>query len=179
MDNVWSKDRNIGKYMYLVGKYKNKRNNCKLGSTVNKMKKHFTSLRSACRQTNMHWSQFHGCTNLNRIKSQKEKIPLQRKLQRSHIKSICDFYKSDDCSFPLSDKKYTGKRFMKQSLSKNCKMYNLLPTTTRKISASTFRKYKPRYVKLQGKIPLRQSCEVCQNFDFIVSHGFEIFGWSS
>ena len=134
------------------------------------MKKHFTSLRSACRQTNMHWSQFHGCTNLNRIKSQKEKIPLQRKLQRSHIKSICDFYKSDDCSFPLPDKKYAGKRFMKRSLSKNCKMYNLLPTTTRKISASTFRKYKPRYVKLQGKIPLQQSCcEVCQNFDFIVS----------
>ena len=53
MDNVWSKDRNIGKYMYLVGKYKNKRNNFKLGSTVNKMKKTFYIF-TKCVQTDQH-----------------------------------------------------------------------------------------------------------------------------
>ena len=47
----------------------------------------------------------------------------------------------------------------------------MLASTRRKIAESTFRKYKPNFVKLQGKIPLRQSCyEVCQNFDFIMTH---------
>ena len=46
----------------------------------------------------------------------------------------------------------------------------MLTSTTRKICESTFRKYKPSFIKLQGKIPLRQSCcEVCQNFEFIMN----------
>ena len=58
---------------------------------------------------------------------------------------------------------------MKGSLAKSCRMYNLLASTTRKISESTFWKYKPDIVKLQGKIPLRQSCcEVCQNFEYVL-----------
>ena len=48
-------------------------------------------------------------------------------------------------------------------------MYNLLESTTRKISLSTFRKYRPKNIKLQGKIPFRQSCcKVCQNFKFVM-----------
>ena len=79
------------------------------------------------------------------------------------------FFSSEDTSFPLPDKKFSGKRFMKGSLAKSCRMYNLLASTTRKICESTFRKYKPQSVKLQGKIPLRQSCcEVCQNFEFVL-----------
>ena len=59
---------------------------------------------------------------------------------------------------------------MKKSLVQCCKMYNMLASTTRKICPSTFRKYRPQFAKLQGRIPLRQSCcEVCQNFDFIIN----------
>ena len=60
---------------------------------------------------------------------------------------------------------------MKKSLSKSCNMYNLLAKMTRKVCESTFRKYKPKFVKLQGKIPFRQSCcEVCQNFEFLMNN---------
>ena len=59
---------------------------------------------------------------------------------------------------------------MKKSLAKGCRMYNMMASTTQKISDSTFRKYKPKFVKLQGKILFRQSCcEVCQNFEYILN----------
>ena len=49
-------------------------------------------------------------------------------------------------------------------------MYNLLARTTRKVCESTFRKYKPKFIKLQGKIPFRQSCcEICQNFEYVMA----------
>ena len=72
-------------------------------------------------------------------------------------------------SFPLLDKKYHGKRFLRYGLKKCAKMYNLCHDTTRKISAATYHRYKPKTVKLQGRIPFRQSCcERCQNFENIL-----------
>ena len=42
MDTMWSKDNlKIGKYMYLVGKYRKGKNEFQLGSTVKNMKKTF------------------------------------------------------------------------------------------------------------------------------------------
>ena len=42
--------------------------------------------------------------------------------------------------------------------------------TTRKISAATYQRYKPKSVKLQGCNPFRQSCcEQCQNFENILN----------
>ena len=48
MDKMWSRDKEIGKYMYMIGKYKNKKNASKLTATVKRIKKHYKSLRSAC-----------------------------------------------------------------------------------------------------------------------------------
>ena len=63
MDIMWGKNKEIGKYMYLVGKYRNKKNESKLTQTVNNIKLHYKSLRSACRNTTMHWSQFQNGQN--------------------------------------------------------------------------------------------------------------------
>ena len=69
----------------------------------------------------------------------------------------------------MPDKKYAGKRFMKSSLSTSLRMYNLLPSTTRRICLSTLRKYKPKSIRLRGKIPFRQSCcEKCENFQNVL-----------
>ena len=58
---------------------------------------------------------------------------------------------------------------MWNSVQKSLKMYNLLHTTTRKISLATYYQYKPKAVKFQGKIPFRQSCcEKCQNVENII-----------
>ena len=167
IDEMWAKDKEMGKYMYFLGKYKNKRNEHKLKQTVQQIKKKYKSLRNACSKTNMNWSQFHNYTRLSKRKIEQRKYI--RKLYPEDIKSIGKFFMSEDTSFPLPDKKYSGKRFMKGSLAKSCRMYNLLASTTRKICESTFRKYKPQFVELQGKIPLRQSCcEVCQNFEYVL-----------
>ena len=164
---MWCKDKEMGKYMYFLGKYKNKRNEHKLKETVNQIKKKYKSLRNACRSTDLHWSQFHNYTQLCKQKIEQRKYT--RKLNPVDIKAIGKFFTSEDTSFPLPDKKYSGKLFMKNTLAKSCRMYNLLASTTRKICESTFRKYKPDFVKLQGKVPLRQSCcKVCQNFEFLL-----------
>ena len=83
MDAMWSKDKKIGKYMYLVGKYRKGKNQFQLGSTVKNMQKHFTSLRSACRHTNMHWSQFHSCTKMHQ--KSELKLKYKRKLGAGDI----------------------------------------------------------------------------------------------
>ena len=93
-----------------------------------------------------------------------KKLDFKKKLTSAQIDDIKSHYESEEISFPLPEKKYVGKRFMHTGLAKAHKMYNLLPSTTHKISASTFHKYKPKDIKLQGKIPFRQSCcEKCQN----------------
>ena len=172
IDQMWCKDKEMGKYMYFLGKYKNKRNEHKLKETVNHIKKKYKSLRNACRRTDLHWSQFHNYTRLCKRKIEQRKYI--RKLNPADIKTIGKFFTSEDTSFPLPDKKYSGKRFMKCTLSKSCRMYNLLASTTRKISESTFRKYKPDFVKLQGKVPFRQSCcEVCQNFEYVLKSAWK------
>ena len=55
---MWSKekDKKLSKYMYMVGKFRNGKNESKLTQTVNKIKRQYKSLRSACRSTDIQWS---------------------------------------------------------------------------------------------------------------------------
>ena len=58
---------------------------------------------------------------------------------------------------------------MKFNVQRSARMYSLADSTRRKISTSTYYQYKPKAVKLQGRIPYRRSCcENCQNFENIV-----------
>ena len=102
IDDLWMKDKEMGKFMYKIGKYKNKKDEQKLGETVHSMKKKYTSLRKACRETNIKWSQFHKCTQLEKgnvlVKDQQKKYI--RKLSPSDIKSIGKYFTCEDFSFP-------------------------------------------------------------------------------
>ena len=85
------------------------------------------------------------------------------------ISDIQDHILSEESSFPLPDKKYAGKRFMRFNMKRCHNMYNLLESMTRKVSLSTFYRHKPKFIKLKGKIPLRQSCcEKCLNFENVI-----------
>ena len=85
------------------------------------------------------------------------------------MNDIQSHFTSDDISFPLPDKKFEGKCFMRNSVQKSLKMYNLLASTTRKILLAIYYRYKPKSVKFQGKIPFHQSCcEKCQNVENII-----------
>ena len=93
----------------------------------------------------------------------------RRKLSKFQIADIQDHMLSEESSFPLPDRKYAGKRFMRFNMKRCCNMYNLLDSTTIKVSVSTFYRHKPKFVKLKGKIPLRQSCcEKCLNFENVI-----------
>ena len=88
------------------------------------------------------------------------------KLSVQTIAYIQNHLNCDDISFPVPDKKYAGKQFMHTSMKRTLDMYNLCESTKRKISISTLYCYRPKNVKLQGKIPLRQSCcEKCLNLE--------------
>ena len=149
----WHKDDTaLAKFMLDIGKYRGRKNNKKLLSTVNRVKTKYNSLRQACRLTDILWSKFHQHTY---VKSEIcKKLHYTCKLSATQIKEIQDHFASDEVSSPLPDKKYANKRFLRTSVTKFVKMYNLLSTITRKISTSTFYKYKPKAVKLQGRIPL-------------------------
>ena len=68
IDNMWSNDKQMWKFMYKMGKYKTRKNEEKLSETVDKMKERYTSLRSSCSKTDMQCSQFHNCTRLYKRK---------------------------------------------------------------------------------------------------------------
>ena len=171
LKQLWPEENKLNKWMLLLGKYKAQRKQMDLQCIVTKIKAHYKSLRQACRQTSMHWNEFHRATKLHADKILVRKN-FTRKLSTDDTASIEDFFNSDAASFPLPDKKYAGRRFMKSSPEKTLKMYNLLDSTTRRISLSTLRNYKPKHIRLRGKIPLRQSCcEKCQNFENILEVG--------
>ena len=119
MDTMWQNDKQMGKYMYCLGKYKHRKDAKKLNDTVDKMRTQYKSLHSACRETSMQSSQFHNYTTLNKRKIKMCKYIL--KLGREDIESIGQFFESDATTFPLPDKKFAGKRSMKKSLCKSCK----------------------------------------------------------
>ena len=98
------------------------------------------------------------------------KLEYTCKLSPEMIADIHNHLNSEEISFPLPDRKHAGKWFMHTTMSKTLDMYNLCESTKRKISISTLYRYWPKNVKLQGKIPLHQSCcEKCLNFDNVSS----------
>ena len=134
---------------------------------MNKVKQKYNGLRQACRLADISWTTFHRHTYI-KLHNRKSKNYIH-KLSEEEIESIRQHYQSKEVSFPLPDKKFHGKRFLRFSLNRCTKMYNLCQDTTRKISAATYHRYKPKTVKLQGCIPFWQSCcEQCQNFENIL-----------
>ena len=102
-------------------------------------------------------------------KPKNRKVPYQRKLSQQQIDDIQTHMESEEVTFPLPDTKYAGKCFFKTSIGRAHKMYNVLPSCTRKLSLSTYYKYRPKKFKVQGKIPFHQSCcKHCQNFEAVI-----------
>ena len=146
-----------------IGKSRACKNEPKLSLLVNKLKSKYSSLRQACHLGEISWMKFHRHIYIKKSNTVPKKVEYKKQLSTADIEAIQSHYTSEEISFPMPDKKLVGKRFMHCSVSKAHKMYKLLPSRTHKISASMYYKYKPKAIKLQGKIPFRQSCcEKCQ-----------------
>ena len=169
MNKYWNQNVHLAELMLEIGKHKGRKDDVKLLQCVNKVKQKYNSLRQACHLTDISWTKFHHHTHVNSTSASRKKQYIH-KLSKEQIHSIEAHYQSENISFPLPDKKYKGKRFMRYSLKCSTRMYNLCQSTTRKISTSTYYHYKPKAVKLQGQITFRQSCcEKCQNFENILN----------
>lgn len=168
MDKLWSpKEKIVGSYLLELGIRKGQKNPEKLKIAVEKLKNNFKSLREVSRLTDCSWTKLYRFTNLTKKCIRKESY--NRKLSSLDIRKITEHMQEDGVSMPLPDKKHAGKRFFRSSVRVCHNMYNILPSTSRKISLSTYYKYKPKHIKLQGKIPYRQSvCERCENFERVI-----------
>ena len=165
MNKFWKLHINLAQIMLDIGKHKGRKDQVKLCECVDKVKQKYNSLRQACRFADISWTKFHHHTYV-KSKCNPCKKGYICKLSDKDINSIEEHFQSDNISFPLPDKKYMGKRFMRYSVKHSARMYNLAESTRRKISISTYYHYKPKAIKLQGRIPFRQSCcERCQNFE--------------
>ena len=123
---------------------------------MTKLKNKYKSLCEACRQTDCVWTEFRRCLQIKKSINRKESYAC--KLTTEQIRNVQEHVKSVEVSFPLPDKKYAGKKFMRTSMQHGHKLFNLLECTTCKISLATYIWLKPTNVKLQGRIPFHQSC---------------------
>ena len=166
MDRYWKRNNELGEMFLEIGKGRAHKNETKLSVLVNKLKSKYNSLRQACHLGEISWMKFHRHISISQKKTIQKNVQYKKKLSTDDIESIQNHYTSEEVSFPMPDKKFVGKSFMRSSENKAHKIYNLLPSTTCKISVSTYYKYKPKAINLQGKIPLWQNCcEKCQNFE--------------
>ena len=111
MKKYWKRNVNLAELMLEIGKHKGRKDDIKLLQCVNKLKQKYNSLRQASHLADISWMKFHRLTYVKpKSRSKKHYI---RKLSKDDIASIQEHYVSDLISFPLLDKKYQGKRFMR------------------------------------------------------------------
>ena len=129
MNKYWIRNASLAARSLDIDKHRARKDDVKLLQTVNKVKQKYNSLRQACLLADISWTKFH--TYIKAEKKQKKDYIC--KLSQDQIESIRQHYEADDISFPLPDKKYHGKRFMRFTLKKSASMYNMCSSTTKKI----------------------------------------------
>ena len=169
MNKLWANDhKEFACLMLKVGKHRAKKDICKLNKQVIDIKQKYKSLRQAAKYTPYSWTQFRCFMSVKSVANRK--LDYSHKLSSSAIEAIQSHMESEDISFPLPDHKFAGKCFMQTSMKKALNMYNISEATKRPVSLATLYHYRPKHVKLKGKISLRQSCcERCLNFDNIAN----------
>ena len=169
MNSIWSKDKEMSSMMLELFKQKACKNAKKLAKCVEEIKKKYSSLRKASSLTTKSWTQFCRYCSLEKNRNCRSSSKYVHKLNLQNISNIKNHMMSEEFLIQMPDRKYAGKRFMRCIMEHSLKMYNLSESTKRKVSLSTFFQYRPKFVKLQGRIPLRQSCcECCLNFENVL-----------
>ena len=140
MNKYWKTcNDGLGALLIEMGKNKAKKDQRKLFAAVQKVKQKYNSLRQASRLANISWTKFHHNTVVK--KKAESKCKFTHKLSSKDVSDIQSHFESEDISFPLPDKKFQGECFVRQSVKKSLTMYNLLATTTHRISLSTYYRY--------------------------------------
>lgn len=146
---------------------------CKYKGQVNQvrsikesLRKKYGSLRNCARRLALSWGQMQAmCV----IRSQKKKDHYARKFNDSVKRELQQFFNSDEVSFSLPEARYAKKRFLRANLKEACKIFNNKRNSNeRKVALSTFRRYRPKNVKLQRHIPVNMClCQTCVNMNLL------------
>ena len=75
------------------------------------------------------------------------------KLTTEWIRNVQEHIQSGEVSSPIPDKKYAGKMFMRTRMQCGHKMFNLLESTTHKISLASHFRLKPSNVNCWEEFP--------------------------
>ena len=127
MDRYWKRNNELGEMFLEIGKGRAHKNETKLSVLVNKLKSKYNSLRQACHLGEISWMKFHRHISISQKKTIQKNVQYKKKSSTDDIELIQNHYTSEEVSFPMPDKKFVGKRFMRSIVSKAHKMYNLLP----------------------------------------------------
>ena len=124
MNKYWKRNVNLAEIMLDIGRHRGHKDDTKLLQCVNKLKLKYNSLRQACHLADISWTKFHHLTYVKpKSRGKKDYILNNQKMILPSYKKNIMF--SDLISFPLSDKKYQGKPFMRFNVHRSARMYNL------------------------------------------------------
>ena len=147
MNNLWCGSPNdMCSLMLKLGKHRAKKDNIQIAKVVQNITAKYKSLRHAWKYTPYSWTQFRRFVSVKSVATRK--LEYQRKLSTAAIQEIQNHFYSDEISFPVPDKKYAGKRFLRTNIKQCLNMYNVMESTTTKISLSTLNRLRPKQVKL-------------------------------
>ena len=110
--------------MLQLGKHKGKKSDTKIKACVESIGKKYSSLRQYSQFSSISWIQFQRYCNVGKYKG--KKISFSRKFSAEQILDLQNHITSEGTSFPLPDKKYAGKRFMRFTMKRCQTMYNLM-----------------------------------------------------
>lgn len=133
-------------------------------SAVKLIKERYTSLRAASRSSGLSWSSFqYMCSVDKKLMYNRERENYTRKLTKKLRMQISRFYRSADASISMPDRRFVGKKFLRETLPIIHQAY--VAKTGHKVSFSKFAKLRPSgEVKLKKQTPHRQAlCSCCEN----------------
>lgn len=154
------------KQVHQMARYRYKGQLHKVKEIKEEIQRDYGSLRSCARRLSLTWGQMQ---SMYLRRKRKPKKQYSRKFTTDVKNSLSKFFSSDEVSFSVPEARYAKKKFLRSNLKETCKMYNQSRRgNERKVAISTFRKYRPKCVKLQREIPVNTClCQTCVNMKLL------------
>ena len=139
---------------------------CEQKELVNELKLNYHSLRNMSFLSGISVKTVHSWCSLPKAKQHKS-----TELRDLRMAEFEAFLNQDTISFEHPSKKYSGKRFLRDTLEVTRSKYLQQPQYHNHgiISMSSMKKYRPRNIILCGKTPLNQClCDKCENTEQLI-----------
>ena len=158
--------KNANKKLRMINELKGKNRIHEQQELVNEMKENYQTFRNIVSVSGVSLKTVHSWCSIP-----KQKVHKGKELSKLRRAEFIDFLSQDTISFEHPCKKFSGKRFLRDTLEITRKKY-LEQRQYHKygiISMSSMKKYRPSNILLCGSTPLDQClCDTCENFEQLV-----------